>query len=309
MAKISLRPMGEENWSAVAELIHTSTNGWYEAHGHAPAFACGPTDLEVFCRVYETLDPGCCILAVDEDSERILGSCFYHPRPTHFALGIMNAHPDAFGRGIARRLLSFVTDLAAQENKPVRLVSSTMNLDSFSLYNRAGFTPFAIYQDMNLEVPAAGLRNRPQGHKRARDATTEDIKAMVHLESELVGIDRRKDFEYFIANADGIWHSSVLEGDDGVLSGFLVSVADPGCNMLGPGVMRSVSDTLVLLARELDHHRGRSPTFLLPADQPDLTAAVYAWGGRNCEMHFGQVLGRAMRPRGVVMPTFLPESG
>ena len=309
MASISLRPMNGTEWSAVADLIHSSTNGWYESHGRDPVFTCGPEDVELYCRVYEALDPGCCILAIDDSTQQILGSCFYHPRPTHVSLGIMNVHPDAFGHGVARRLLKFITDFAAQENNPVRLVSSAMNLDSFSLYNRAGFTPFAIYQDMFLEVPKQGLGQRPEGHDRVRDATPEDVGAMALLESELVGIDRHRDFEYFMANRDGIWHSSVIESADGALSGFLVSVADPACNMLGPGVARSASDALALLGRELDHHRGRAPVFLLPADQPELTAAVYTWGARNCEMHLGQVLGTAPRPRGVVLPTFLPESG
>ena len=36
-------------------------------------------DVELFCRVYEDLDPGCCVLA--ESDGQLLGSCFYHPRP------------------------------------------------------------------------------------------------------------------------------------------------------------------------------------------------------------------------------------
>jgi len=32
-------------------------------------------------------------------------------------------------------------------------------------------------------------------------------------------------------------------------------------------------------------------------------------GARNCELHFAQVLGDAQPIAGVVMPTFLPESG
>ena len=311
MAKVSLRAMRAADWPAVASLIQVSTNGWCEQHGRAPVFACEPDEMQLFCRVYEALDPGCCVVAEDAASGELLGSCFYHPRLTHVSLGIMNAHPKAFGRGVARQLLGFITGFAARERKPVRLVSSAMNLDSFSLYNRAGFVPFAVYQDMIIEVPAGGLTDRPPGFERARDATRADVAAMVRLETELVGIDRVKDFEYFVANDDGIWHVSVLDDPwrDGELAGFVVSVADPASNMLGPGVMRTPADALALIARELDQQRGRTPVFLLPADRPELTERAYAWGARNCEMHLGQVLGSAQRPLGVSMPTFMPETG
>jgi GNAT superfamily N-acetyltransferase len=298
--------MTEADWSTVAELIHASTNGWYEGQGRPPVFGCGPEDVQVFCRVYESLDPGCCVIA--EEGNRILGSCFYHPRPTHVSLGIMNAHPDAFGQGIARQLLQFVVDFAAHRGQPVRLVSSAMNLDSFSLYNRAGFRPFGVYQDMVLEVPPEGFPHRPAGVDAVRDGRASDIDAMVDLEMELVGIDRRRDFEHFVADPEGIFHLSILRSCDG-LAGFLASVAHPASTMLGPGVMRTPAAALALIATALDARRGHRPVFLPPADQPELTGTLYRWGARNCEIHFGQVLGPARRPGGIVMPTFLPESG
>ena len=103
-------------------------------------------------RVYEDLDPGCCVVAEDTASGQLLGSCFYHPRETHVSLGIMNAHPDSFGRGVAGKLLRYIIDFADRQSKPVRLVSSAMNLDSFSLYNRNGFVPRKLFQDMFVPV-------------------------------------------------------------------------------------------------------------------------------------------------------------
>ncbi len=161
----------------------------------------------VFPEVYEALDPGCCIVAEDVDSGRLAGSCFFHPRETHVSLGIMNAHPDYFGQGVAKRILDEVISIAGSEGKPVRLVSSAMNLDSYSLYTRKGFVPRALFQDMFIQVPEGGLPREvaPEALGRVRDARPEDARAMTDLEMQLNGIRREKDFAHFIDNAAGNW--------------------------------------------------------------------------------------------------------
>jgi len=265
-------------------------------------------NCELFCTVYEALDPDCCLVAEDAEAGRLAGSCFYHPRPTHVSLGIMNVHPDCFGQGVARRMLTHITHLADAEGKPTRLVSSAVNLDSFSLYNRAGFVPHVIYQDMIMAVPEDGLAvNAPDGG--IREATPDDVPAMVELEMAVSGIRREKDYRYFIDNADGIWHVSVLEGDGGRLDGFLVSVAHAGSNMLGPGVMRNEGQAAALIHAELTHNRGRQPVWLIPSACPGLVRTMYEWGARNCELHFAQVRGAWTPVNGIAMPTFMPETG
>jgi GNAT superfamily N-acetyltransferase len=293
----------------VADLIYVSTNYWYQTNGRPPIFSGGPGATELFADVYEALDPGCCVVAESGRTGRLMGSCFYHPRETHVSLGIMNVHPNHFGRGVARRLLRHVTDLADARGLPVRLVSSAMNLDSFSLYTRAGFVPRCAFQDVLLPVPPGGLGEREPGLERVRPATLGDVEAVAALEREISGISRAKDYRYFVENAAGIWHLSVLEGEGGRLDGFLASVAHPGSNMLGPGVARTEAGAAALLLAELDLHRGRSPVFLVPVERAGLVRRVYAWGGRNCELHFAQVRGAFEPFRGVTMPTFMPETG
>ena len=83
----------------VASLIRESTNCWYEANGKAPIFTGDPNATMLFCDVYEALDPGCCLLAIGKETGQIAASCFYHPRSTHVSLGIMNVHPEHFGKG------------------------------------------------------------------------------------------------------------------------------------------------------------------------------------------------------------------
>jgi ribosomal protein S18 acetylase RimI-like enzyme len=306
---ITLRDLRPDDWAQVADLIHLSTNYWYRASGRPAIFTGDPAACELFPRVYDALDgPGRCVVAVSGRTGQVVGSCFYHPRPTHVSVGIVNAHPAYFGRGIARRMMERVIALAEADGKPVRLVSSAMNLDSFSLYTRLGFVPHAAYQDMYVTVPKAGLGSLDP---RVRPATPADAPAMAALEREVSGIEREGDYRYFLANAEGIWHASVLPSaaDPARLYGFLVSVAHPASNMLGPGVMRTEADAAALIRAELDQHRGRAPVFLVPVQASSLVAALYVLGAKNCEIHFAQVRGAWTEPRGVVMPTFMPETG
>lgn len=307
-SEIEFRAATREDWDAVAALIYESTNQWYIANGKSAIFT-GPADsTRLFCEVYEDLDPGKCLLAVDKTNSAIAGSCFYRERETHVSLGIMNASPAYAGQGIARQLLTSIREFAEQENKPLRLVSSAMNLDSFSLYNRAGLTPYAFYQDMILEVPADGIPTESPSGKTLRDATLADVEAMVALERDVLGISRAKDFEYFILNESGDWHMSVIENSDGEIEGFLASIHNPGSALLGPGCMRGDEDAIALIHRELDARRGKTMVWLAPSNRPAITAAMYKLRAKNCELHVAQTTGEPPQINGVFMPTFMPET-
>lgn len=302
MMDISLRTMQWDDWDEVAELIYLSTNQWYQSHGMGAIFQGGPEVTRLFCQEYEVLDPDCCILAYDPESELVVGSCFYHPRPTHMSLGIMNVHPDYFGHGIASRLLDYILHKA--EKKPVRLVSSAMNLDSYSLYTRSGFVPRTTFQDMMIAVPDEGF----PADVHVRDATLSDLVGIVKLEMGLQHINREKDYRHLLENGSGIWHMSVYEDEQGEIRGVLGSVVHPGSNMLGPGVASTESQAGALIRAELGQHRGRSPVVVIPVTCGELIQDMYALGARNCEMHVNQVLGSYIPGSGVLLPTFMPES-
>ncbi len=119
--ELKIRPMRRDEWSTVAELIHFSTNDYYTSHGMAAIFSEGSEETtRLFCEVYESLDPGCCLVAEQPKTGRLMGSCFYHPRETHYSLGIMSVHPSCFGKGVARQLLTAITDRADGDAKPTR---------------------------------------------------------------------------------------------------------------------------------------------------------------------------------------------
>ena len=152
MEPMRLRPMEPKDRTEVAELICVSINYWYQLHGMPKIFAGGPDATTIFFDVYESLDPGCGAVAQNERTGRLMGSCFFHPREHHVSLGIMNVHPNYFGQGVARALLEHIIDYTEAHGYPaLRLTQSALNLDSFSLYTRAGFVPRYAYQDMLLE--------------------------------------------------------------------------------------------------------------------------------------------------------------
>jgi N-acetylglutamate synthase-like GNAT family acetyltransferase len=309
--QFKFRRADEKDRKAIEELIFHSTNDWYQKHFNKNIFGGDSTTCRIFTEVYEDLDPGCCLIAEDQQNGKIAGSCFFHPRETHLSIGIMNAHPDYFGKGVAKMILDQIINIAFEKNLPVRLVSSAMNLDSFSLYTRRGFVPRMTFQDMILDVPENGLLQKPpEGIKLVRDATIDDIPQIAELEFELNGIKRKGDYEYFVKNDSGYWGVSVFESTSGKIEGFLCSINSNGSKMLGPGIMRDINHAESLIYHELDsRHRGNTPVFLIPVHEGELVKTLYQWGARNCEMHLCQVLGDCPQMNGITMPTFMPETG
>lgn len=308
MPEFRLRAMENSERTEVAELVSVSMNTWDVAHGSPGRFFAGAPQTDVFCQVYEKLDPGHTLVA-EAPNGRLAGSCFYRERETHVSLGIMNVHPNYFGQGVAKQLLSFITDLTDRAGKPLRLVASVMNLESFSLYTRFGFVPRLLYQDLLVQVPEGGIREAVPGLERVRDATLDDVAAMAALELDVSGISRVKDYRYFIENSDGFWHVSVSENERGDLDGYLVSIGHPLFNEIGPGVARTEAAGAALVVTELNQYEGRMPLLLVPVECADIVRLMYRLGGRNCELHAAQVRGEAQPFRGVSFPTFMPETG
>ena len=72
---------------------------------------------------------------------------------------------------------------------------------------------------------------------------------------------------------------------------------------------RRQTRAVALFYDQLNQHCGRCPVLLVPVSCGLLVKQLYAWGARNCEMHVAQSHGPAQVPAGVIMPTFLPETG
>jgi hypothetical protein len=126
MKGFTIRVMQPADRWEVAELICMSTNYWYQVHGFPMIFSAGPQSTVFHFDTYHALEGSSGIVAVDDESGRLIGSCFKHVRPTHVSLGIMNVHPNHARRGVAGRCCGRSWSLRRTRGKPVRLVSSAM---------------------------------------------------------------------------------------------------------------------------------------------------------------------------------------
>lgn len=314
-SSFSLDTLTTADTEATAKLLHESLVNWYESRlRQGSRFGDQPDPFRLFPEVYEALDPGEAVAARDMGSGELIGVCFAHERETHVAVGIVATAPSAAGRGVARAMMQEVLNRARALGKPVRLVSSLLNLDSFSLYTRLGFVPGAVFQDLFLTVPEAGmnaLAPAPAGAERVRTARADEAGRLADFEQSLQGIRREKDWHFFLNQPVGSWQVLVLETEDGsALSGVLGMSTHASFTMLGPGVAEDEAAAAALLWRGLDTLRGRGLVFLVPAVASGLVATCYGWGARNVELHVAQATATipGVVPRGLVFPTFLPET-
>jgi GNAT superfamily N-acetyltransferase len=306
---IAFTPLTAADREPVARLLHRSLVHWYESRlGQGSRFGDSPEPFMLFPDVYESLDPGECVTA-RTDSGEIVGVCFSHERETHVSVGIVATSPDAGGRGIAKKMMSLVLEKAKGLGKPARLVSSLLNLDSFSLYTRLGFVPGAIFQDLLITVPETGLAAAaPAGIERVREAVLADAPRIADFELSQQGIRREKDFAFFIRNEVGAWRVLVSVAADGSVNGFLAMSTHPSCTMIGPGVAADETTAIALLWKALDGLRGKTLVFLAPCAASTLVRTAYGWGARNVELHVAQSTVPVTGAKGIVFPTFMPET-
>lgn len=307
-APVILSTLLPSDAEAAARLIHRSLVDWYQSRlGQGARFGESHEPFLQFPQVYEALDPGEGLAARDAQTNDLLGLCYTRERETHVAIGIVATAPEAAGRGVARKLMEAALEKAHRLGKPARLVSSLLNLDSFSLYTRMGFVPGTMFQDMVVKVPESGMTApAPTGAERVREARPDEAARLADFEYFLQGVRREKDYAFFLRNETGSWKILVLEDDHGVLKGFITLAFSFG--MLGPGVAADEASAAALLWKGLDSMRGSSPVFLVPCAATTLVGSLYQWGARNVELHVAQSTAPNLSTQGLTFPTFLPES-
>ena len=306
-----LRPLRDSDVSEYTDMLYNSFNAWYWKHGWGKDyFGCRPEETAIFYDIYNDLTPGHSIAAFDNNTGRMMGACFYHPREYHVSLGIMSVHPDYWRRGVGKAMVDHILSFTQENNyKSCRLVGSAINMNSFSLYNRSGFIPRVIHNDMVINVSGDNPYTRVPGEDRVRDAVIKDVAGMGELEMEVSAIRREMDYRYAIENQLGVLHASVYENNQKGIEGFMISVKHPALNMMGPCVARTEEIAIALIRRELERFRGTWVLFVVPVEKRKMVEQLYKWGAVNVETHLKQVWGEFQPFKGVNMPSFLPETG
>ena len=306
-----LRALNDSDVPEYAQILYNSFNDWYWKHGWGKDyFGCKPQETSIFYDIYNDLTPGRSIAAFDDETGRLVGACFYHPREYHVSLGIMCTHKDYWGKGIGKAMVEYILKFTKENNyKSCRLVGSAMNMNSFSLYNRSGFVPRVSYHDMVITVSDDTLKIHAPLENRVRNAVPEDVAGMGDLEMEVSSIKREMDYRYAIKNPRKVLHASVYENIRGTIDGFMISVKHHALNMLGPCVARSEEIALPLIRKELERFKGTWVLLVVPMGKRKMVEQLYKWGAVNVETHLKQVWGEFQDFKGVNMPSFLPETG
>ena len=307
-----LRPLQDSDVSEYAELLYGAFNFWYWKHGWGKNFLnCHPQETAIYYQIYKDISPGCSVAVFDENNGRMMGVCFYHPREYHVSLGVMSVHPNYGGQGVGRQMINHILTYTREHDYDAcRLVSSAGNMDSFSLYNRAGFVPYLSYQDMVITIPETSLGSIPiAGTDCVREANLSDIDQMGLLELEVSCIKREIDYRYAIENPRDIFHASVYVNHQQQVEGFMISVKHPALNMLGPCVARTEAIAIALIRQELERFNGSQVLILIPMDKRKIVEQMYTWKAINVETHLYEVWGKFTGFNGVNIPGFLPETG
>lgn len=309
---IHLRPLNDADLPEHANMLYRSFNNWYWNHGWGKDyFGCSANRVSIFYEIYNDLTPGASIAAFDSNTGEMMGSCFYHPREYHVSLGIMSVHPDYSNRGVGRLLVDHILNFTKDNDyRACRVVSSAMNMSSFSLYNRAGFIPKTMYHDMVIQVPEKGFPDEGlKGESCVRASKMSDLDKMADLEMEISGIQRKIDYRYSIENPRKLLHALIYENDQHGIDGFMISLKHPALNMLGPCIARDEKIAIALIKKGLERFKCDWVLSLIPMEKRKLVEKMYAWDAKNFEIHLQEVWGHFSEFKGINMPSFLPETG
>ena len=141
-----------------------------------------------------------------------------------------------------------------------------------------------------------------------REAGPDEAARIADFEQSQQGIRREKDFAFFLRNEVGRWRLFISEDEEGAVDGFLAMSTHPSFAMIGPGVAADEETAAALLWKALDGQRGTTLVFLAPCGATRLVRSAYSWGARNVELHVAQSTAPIANTRGIVFPTFMPET-
>ena len=143
---------------------------------------------------------------------------------------------------------------------------------------------------------------------RVREAAPADVSRIADFERSQQGVRREKDFAFFLRNEVGAWRLLVSEDEGGAVNGFLGMSTHLSFAMIGPGVADDEETAVALLWKALDGQRGTTLVFLAPCAAAKLVRTAYSWGARNVELHVAQSTAPVTGAKGIVFPTFMPET-
>jgi len=169
------------------------------------------------------------VVAVDKETEKIIGSNFIDIRDEVAGIGPISVQPSIQAKGIGHALMTAVIEHALKNNfKSIRLTQEVYNTVSFSLYNKIGFVSQEQISDLRGKVPAYN------GKLIVRLAKAEDAYTCDEIHKVVVGSSRLHDITESLTAPNSAFVATTSEGDiigftvGFSLLGFTVVLADQG---------------------------------------------------------------------------------
>lgn len=173
-----------------------------------------------------------------ERAGMVIGTAAWWPYgETHASAGMIIVAKDAQGRGYGARLM----DALLTSARP-RAIMLNSTAEGIMLYRRRGFVPVGvIHQHHGI---ARGRHEPPPGLVRPTAAS--DFEAIMRLDREATGLERRRMLEKLLDSGDGY----VLRRD-GMARGYAISRLFGRGHVIGPVVAESPTDAQALIETAL----------------------------------------------------------
>jgi GNAT superfamily N-acetyltransferase len=173
-----------------------------------------------------------------ERAGTVIGTAAWWPYgETHASAGMIIVAKDAQGRGYGARLM----DALLTSARP-RAIALNSTAEGIMLYRRRGFLPIGVIHQ-HQGIPRAP-HEPPPG--LVRPATASDFEAIMRLDRNATGLERRQMLEKLLQSGDGY----VLPRD-GMVRGYAISRLFGRGHVIGPVVAEGLTDAQALIETAL----------------------------------------------------------
>ncbi len=240
MPGLVIRPAEPRDVDAAGEVNFLAFYRTALEHGMAPVVST-PAESRRYVRHLLDFDPLGGIVA--EEDDRLVGVAWLHPRGAVATVGPIAVDPRHQGRGIGRRLIERLVEVAGKGVPQVRLVHECFNTASLGLYLRTGFRVVAPLLELELPPGVALAAPRVPPGLTVRAAVAEDRARVGARDARAFGAQRTQSIDLYLGRG------RVLVAEAGsALVGYAMGIGLETMAFLGSASADDPEALLLLLA-------------------------------------------------------------
>jgi GNAT superfamily N-acetyltransferase len=243
-------------------------------HGLPPVVTT-PAESRRYIRYLLDFDPLGGLVAEEDDD--VIGVAWLHPRGAVATVGPVAVEPRHQGRGVGRRLLERLIEIAGKGVPQIRLVQESYNAASLALYLRTGFRVVAPLLELELPADVAVAAPRATPGVVVRAAADDDRMRLVARDARAFGAQRPQSIDLYLRRG------RVLVAEEaGTLAGYAMGIGFDAMAFLG-SASADEAETLLLLLTALASElvgQGRTVRIVVPATDRRLVEGLLGLGFR-----------------------------